>query len=316
MSTEIGTLKELSNELATTQEHQVDYVTESAPIMDGMRFEEASHPLWNVYDEVNDVTGGGFVDMDAPLEEIEVSTGLKQVDLKIMSGKMFVPEDKAQAYGGVKKYFAKREGKVLRVLGQNAETSIIYANLRKWCIDRTLDGSYTRAWSIGGSSNKNYTLMAVRWVPGETIGLRSPNAFNGGTLIDVKPLYGGALYENAQGIPGYGLRFKAYIGLQIANPFTVAALVNIDKDSATQKLPTAMQIDDLLAKVRAGDGGVTMLYGHRDMVTVLAQVGKDGALTMTPGDKNVDRRVAEWNGIPFVSSYNFKEGNELNVSLS
>ena len=316
MSTEIGTLKELSNELVTTQEHQVDYVTESAPILDGMRFEEASHPLWNVYDEVNDVTGGGFVDMDAPLEEIEVSTGLKQVDLKIMSGKMFVPEDKAQAYGGAKKYFAKREGKVLRVLGQNAETSIIYANLRKWCIDRTLDGSYTRAWDIGGTSNKNYTLMAVRWVQGETIGLRSPNAFQGGTLIDVKALYGGALYENAQGIPGYGLRFKAYIGLQIANPFTVAALVNIDKDSATQKLPTAMQIDDLLSKVRAGDGGVTMLYGHRDMVTVLAQVGKDGALTMTPGDKNVDRRVAEWNGIPFVSSYNFKEGNELNVSLS
>ena len=316
MSTEIGTLKELSNELATTQEHQVDYVTESAPVLDGMRFEEASHPLWNVYDEVDDVTGGGFVDMDAPLEEIEVSTGLKQVDLKIMSGKMFVPEDKAQAFGGAEKYFARRDSKVIRKLGQNAETSIIYSNLRKWCIDRTLDRSYTRAWDIGGTSNANYSLIAVRWVPGETIGLRSPNAFKNGTLFDTKALYNGGLYENAQGIPGYGLRFKAYIGMQIANPFTVAALVNIDKDSATKKLPTAMQIDDLLAKVRAGDGGVTMLYGHRDMVTVLAQVGKDGALTMTPGDKNVDRRVAEWNGIPFVSSYNFKEGNELNVSLS
>lgn len=316
MSTEIGTLKDITKNLALQQAHQVDYVTVAAPILDGLRFEEASHPMWNVYDEVNDVTGGGFVDMDAPLEEIEVSTGLKQVDLRIMSGKRFVPEDKAQAFGGAGAYFDKNEKKVLRKLGMKAETSIIYANLRQWAIDRTLAGEYTRAWNIGGSSNKNYTLLAVRWVPGETTGLYSPTAFERKTLINVKPLYGGALYENASGIPGYGVRYKAYLGIQIANPYTVAALLNIDKDSAPQKLPSAMQIDDLLNEVDPDDGGTTYLYCNRRLMSVLSQVGKDTAFRMSPSDKNVDRRVAEWNGVPIVTSNNFKPGNELNVSLS
>lgn len=303
MSIENGTLRELSQEYAKKQPHQVDSLTEEAPILDGIKFESATHALWNVAEEVTDIRGGGFVDMDAPLDYADVDSRLRKVDLSIMGTKMFCPEDKARAYGGKEKYFAKKTPKVLRKLGVDAEKAIVYRNLLPYAVDR---GNLIDS---GGAGNENCVLLAVRWVPGETCGLFSPTGFGQGTLINVTALSSGSLYENDHGILGYGVRMKGYFGMQLLNPKTVAALVNI----TPQTRPTAMQVDDLLDKVRASKN--TVLYCNPKVRTILGEIGKGAFMNMGPGDKAVDRRIAEWNGVPVITSYNFNEYSDAHIAV-
>lgn len=297
------TLRDISREFARKQPRQVDWLTEETPVLDVIPFEEASHTLWNVYDEVSDVSGGGFVDMDAPLDTIEVDTKLRKVDLSILGAKMFCPEDKAKAFGGRDRYFGKKTPKALRKLGVDAEKAIIYNNFRKYALDQG------RILDAGDPGDACYSLLAVRFVPGETTGLYSTAGFRQGGLIDMKSINGGGLYENEQGILGYGVRMKGYFGIQIANPETVAVLANV---TATSK-PTAVQVDNLLDMVRAA--GSTYLFCHRKMLSILADVGKGAAFQMTPADRKVDRRIAEWNGVPIVTSYNFADAAEAHVDV-
>lgn len=299
-----STLRDLSARFATRQPDQVDWLTEETPVLDVIPFEEASHALWNVYDEVADVTGGGFVDMDAPLGSIDVGTRLKKVDLSILGARMFLPEDKAKAMGGRDAYFAKKLPKALRKLGVDAEKAIVYGNLRKYALDAG------RLMDAGGQDDKGYSLLAVRFVPGETTGLYSSNTFRQGGILDVRSVGGGTLYEDERGVLGYGVRIKGYFGIQIANPETVAALVNITPDTP----PTAMQVDNLLDMVRGGAG--TFLFCHRKVMSILAEAGKGAAFQMTASERNVDRRIAEWNGVPIVTSYNFADAAEATVSVN
>lgn len=297
-----GTLREISAAYARKQPKQVDWLTEETPVMDVIPFEEASHALWNVYEEVSEVSGGGFVDMDAPLDSIDVDSRLRKVDLSIMGAKMFCPEDKARAFGGRDKYFAKKTPKALRKLGVDAEKSIIYKNMRQYAID---NNSLISAGAKGGC----WSILAVRFVSGETTGLYSPGGFKQGGLLNVNAINSGGLYENEQGVLGYGVRYKGYFGMQIANPNTVAALVNV----SVQNKPTAVMVDNLLDMVRAQKG--TYLFCHRKVLSVLAEVGKGAAFQMSPGDSNVDRRIAEWNGVPIVTSYNFMDACEETVPV-
>ncbi|SKA64151.1 major capsid protein [Desulfobaculum bizertense] len=298
-----GTLKELSAAFAKKQPKQVDWLTEETPVLDVIPFEEASHSLWNVFEEVSDVTGGGFVDMDAPLDSIDVESRLRKVDLAIMGAKMFCPEDKARAFGGRDSYFAKKTPKALRKLGVDAERSLLYRNFRKYALDnsRLVDA---------GAEGDCWSILAVRFVSGETTGLYSPGAFKQGGILNVSAINGGGLYENENGILGYGVRYKGYFGMQIANPNTVAALVNI----SAKKKPTALMVDNLLDMVRAQNN--TYLFCHRKVLSVLADIGKGAAFQMMPGDRGVDRRIAEWNGVPIVTSYNFDDATEEHVVVN
>ncbi|WP_461209922.1 major capsid protein [Desulfocurvus sp. DL9XJH121] len=298
-----GTLKELSNEYAKKQPKQVDNITEETPVLASVPFEAASHALWNVYDEVSDISGGGFVDMDAPLQLMEVNSNLKRVDLQIMGGKMWCPEDKAKAFGGKEKYFAKKQPKALRNLGVTTEQAIIYDNLLAYSQDQG------KLLDAGATDSTGFLILAVRWVPGETTGLYSPDGFKQGAMLDTQAINGGNLYENADGVLGYGLRMKGYFGMQMANPETVAALVNVNQ----AHMPTAMQVDDLLDMVRAASN--THLYCHRKALSILAQVGKGAAFQMVPGDQHVDRRIAEWNGVGITTSYNFADGAETYIEV-
>ncbi len=300
----MGTLKEISAQFAKKQPQQVDWLTEETPVLDVMPFEQASHTLWNVYDEVADITGGGFVDMDAPLSSIEVDTKLSKVDLSILGAKMFCPEDKAKAFGGRDKYFSKKTPVALRKLGVDAEKSIIYKNFRQYALDNE------QAIDAGEQGDTCYSLLAVRFVPGETTGLYSQEGFKQGGIIDMQAINGSTLYENEQGILGYGVRMKGYFGIQIANPRTVAVMVNI----SSRKKPTATAIDNLLDMVRAR--GNTYLFCHRKVLSMMADVGKSQAFQMTAADQKVDRRIAEWNGVPVITSYNFTDAFEKHVSLN
>lgn len=304
MPIESGTLNEIAKEYGKKQPHQVDNLTEETTVLDGIKFEAASHPMWNVAEEVTDVSGGGFVDMDAPLEYADVDSKLKKVDLSIMGAKMFCPEDKAQAFGGKEKYFAKKTPKVLRKLGVDAEKSILYNNLLAYARDM---GNLMDAGSTG---NANCILLAVRWIPGETCGLFSPTGFGQGTLINMTAINNGGLYENENGVLGYGVRMKGYFGIQLLNRKSVASMVNITRDN----MPTAMMVDDLLDKVRASKN--TFLYCHPKVQTILGEVGKGVFMNMGPGDKSVNRQVADWNGVPIVTSHNFGDFADAHIDVA
>jgi len=307
-----ATLRELSAHYAKKQPKQVDNLTEKAPILEIIPFEEASHGLWNAYEENVNIEGAAFVDMNAPLPEVGADSELKKVDLNIMGGEMFVAEDKCQMFGGPAKYFAKKMPIILRASGMSAEQKIVYDNFRQFAIDNgnALDG--------GADTDDCYSIVAVRFQPGVTTGLYSPEGFKSGAMLDVKPIANGALYKNSSGVLGYGQRLKGYFGIQIADDRTVAAILNIN----ASHVPTPAQIDDLLAMVRA-DSADTKLFMHMRCKNFLNKYkGGDGAtagvgsLQTTPQTKDLVRLFEAWNGIPIVTSYNMLEGTEESVSLS
>ena len=298
-----STLKELAVQFAKKQPKQVDSLTEKAPILDVIKFEEASHGLWNVYEDMSNVTGAGWVEMNAPLPKVSADTDLVKQDLSIMGGEIECPEDKAKMFGGREKYFASRMDAILRRSGMTAEQKILYDNFRAYAIDNEM------ALDAGATGNACYTILAVRFTPGTTCGLYSPEGFKAGSMLDLTPINGGNLYKNADGVLVYGMRLKGYFGIQMADPRTVGAVVNIDATN----VPDASQVDDLLARVRA-DAADTFLFMHPRTRNMLNKY-KGDSLQMAPGGKDMNRLFSYWNGIPVVTSYNFYEGTETAVSL-
>lgn len=304
-----GTLKEIAVHMAKTQQDMVDSVTEETPVVDTIPFQAASHDMWNVAKNLGSVTGGGFGDAGAPLASMKVQRGLRRVDLKVLGGEVFIDQDSALQMGGPAAYFADNEPAILSKLGMDAEVEIIYNSLRAYALQNAafIPGLKTLC---GGAGNANYSILAVRWIRGASCGLYSPKMFKQGTLVKGESLSGGQLYKNpSDGVNGYGFQYKGYIGIQLLNMKTCAGLFNV---TATNK-PTGMQVDDMLASIRATDKN-TFIYCHPKAMNVLADVGKSAAFRMGTSDKDVDRRIASWNGVRIVVTYNMFDGTEANVT--
>ncbi|MBU1095829.1 MAG: hypothetical protein KKB34_05045 [Bacteroidetes bacterium] len=309
------TLKELSVLFAKKQPKQVESITEDSPILDMIPFEEASHELWNVYEDATEITGAGFVDLDAPLPTVGMKSELKKVDLSIMGGIAQVEEDKAQMYGGATRYFAKQEKAILRKSGMTAEFAILYNMIRAHAI------ANENTINAGGSSNKNHSIVAVRFMPQETTGLYSPKGFKNGAMLDVKAINGGNLMNikvsrNGQTVEvlGFQIRYKGYFGFQIANKISISVIANVDRVSTTKKLPTATQIDDLLAMVRANNSS-TYLFCHPKIKSDLKEI-RGTRISITSPNINQPILLERWDNIPIITSYNFLDGTEQNVSFT
>ena len=161
-----------------------------------------------------------------------------------------------------------------------------------------------------GAADKCYSMVAVRFIPGEVTGLYSAKNINRHGILDSTPINGAQLYKNANGLLGYGVRIKGYIGMQLANPDAVSAIVNISAD----KIPTAEQIDNMLVDAKATPAS-TYIFCHPKVLSMLNKYKGNVLQTMT-GDMDVNRSFAAWNGIRFITSYNFKNGEEDAVKLA
>jgi len=300
------TLKELSILYAKKQPKWVEYLIEECPFLDIVPFSEASHGLWHVYEEVESVTGADWAAMNAPLTTVDVTSELKKLDLNIMGGQMECPEDKAKLFGGKEKYFARKIPTVLKKSGMTAEARILYENLRQYAIDQ---GENINVLDAGGSTNACYSIVAVRFEPDVVGGLYSPDGFKQGAMLDTMPISGGNLYLNSGGVLVYGVRLKAYFGFQIASPRNVAVIVNIQSGNK----PTEAQMDDLVNMVR-GTPANTKLVLHPKCLTFL-NAYKEDALQVNVRDKDMDRRIKAWNGIPFLETYNMLDGTEDAVTF-
>jgi hypothetical protein len=307
--------REVAIEYSDKQPKMVDQFLEDAPILEMIPFEETSHGLYNVYEELVDVQGAGLVDLDEALPVVNVDSKLASINLSVIGGEMYVGEDKAKQFGGPDAYFAKKQPAIMRKTGMDAEKSVLYNNLRA----KAITSAGEHKISAGGSANTNYSIIAVKWVPGETTGLFDPNGFGRGYLMDVKALNGGTLSKfstttsdgRTVSINGYGVRMKSYFGMQLANARYVSSIVNIDL--VNDKLPTEAQLDDLITSVRGQTGGSTWLYMHPKVYTALFKY-KGDSLELTVGDTDIRRSFMTWNGIPIITSYNFLQGTEANVS--
>ena len=297
-----ATLRELSVEYAKKQPHQIDWLLEETPVLDGIKFDSASHPLWNVAEVKTEINGAGFVKMNSPLPKMSSSSKLQQVDLDIMGGEIFVQQDKAVAFGGLTKYLAKQMPGYLAEAGVQTEKHIIYENYRQYAIDNE------NVQSAGGEGG--YSILVVRQVPGENCGLYSPEGFKNGAMLDVQPLYNGALCHDENGVAGYFTQVKGYFGMQLMNPKTVSAIVNI----SAEKLPTVRQINEALLQARAKPGNTRLLM-HPRVLNWLGEAYKKEMIRMTNTEQGLNFLIGNWNGIPMVSSYQFLEGSEPRVTL-
>jgi len=296
------TLRELSIEYAKKQPTQVNTLLEETPILDIIPFEAASHGLWNVHEEIESITGAGFVEMDQVLPTLAMTSKLIHVDLSIMGGKIYCGEDKAKMFGGKEKYFAHKMPAILGQTGVDTEVAILYNCIRKYCIANSL---ITKA---AGSSDANYTILFVRFKEGVTGGLYSPEGFKQGAMLDTKPINGGNMFEHySTGVLSYGLRLKGYFGFRMADTKTVHAIVNFDASN----LPTAIQINNAITAVR-GNPGNTKIFMHQKALDLLYKFKEDDLQTR-PMDRDYNLTYDHWGRIPIITSYNFLDATEADV---
>lgn len=297
-----STMKELALKYATVQPHMVDNLLEEAPVLEQVKYQKATHGLWNVYSKATNVQGAGFVDMNAPLPQMSFDRKLEKVDLSIMGGELFCPEDTAKQYGGHNQYFAERQPRFLRDAGVNTEKVLIYKNYRQFALDN-------ENVQNAGATGSGYSILCVRHIPGEICGLYSPEGFKQGAMLDVQAINNGGLYHNKEGVLGYGVRLKGYFGFQLANEKAVSAIVNIDRDH----VPTEEQMDELLIGARANPG-TTHLYMHPKVLNMLNKY-KGSILRTVNSDSEINRTFDQWNKIKIITSYNFMDGTETNVAF-
>jgi len=299
-----NTFREIAIAMSSKQPQMVDQVLEEAPILGTIPMAETSDGLQHNFEEVEEVTGAGLVEMDEALPEINSKTKLDKIDLSILGGTMEVGEDKAKQFGGAGAYFAGKQSLILKKTGQDAEKSILYNNIRAYAITGgdTIDST--------GSANVNYSILAVKWSAGETQGLYDPAGFGKGALMDAKAINDGALYKDANSRLVYGMRLKSYFGMQLSNQRYVNAIVNVDLKNS--KKPTEAMMDELVESVRGQQGGNTVLYMHPKVLAALYAYKASSLQTFNESNE-INRVFNYWNGIPILTSYNFLEGTEANV---
>jgi len=305
---ERGTLHELALKYAIKQPHEVDEITEEAPILKCIKWEKASHGLWNVAQKTTNIDGADFVKMNAALPKMQVDSKLEKVDLSIMGGEMFVPEDTAQQFGGHAKYFASKMPKLLKDAGCATEKRIIYDNFRQYAID---NGTAKTAGATADDVQKGiYSMLIVRFIPGEVCGLYSPEGFATGAMLNATPINGGQLYKDEKGVLGYGVRLKGYFGIQMLNSKAVSAIVNISDG----KLPTKRQINSALIDARANKAN-TKIFLHPTLLSWLGEEYKTDILRVSNTDNGINTQINYWNEIEMISSYNFLNGTETIATL-
>jgi len=87
----------------------------------------------------------------------------------------------------------------------------------------------------------------------------------------------------------------------------VYAICNIETTGA--KLPTAAMIDDAIADVH-GSPADTMILCHPKCRNMALAPFKASALQVGVEDKEYNRTIDTWSGVPVITSYNLSDGAE------
>lgn len=300
MAGNMSTLSEICVERANKQPGMLDSLLEEAPILDRCKWIPATHGMWNVAEKLTDIKGASFTQPDAPLPHMRASTDLVTTDLFTLGGTMEVPTQRAKKFGGPEKYFSKRQDAILRKAGMDTEIALVKNN---W-----LRGARAiKNMRDAGGSASGWFLLAVRFDDLANVGLYDPDQFESGRLLRIDLPYGGQEHylkgEGYEGVLGYAVAYRANFGWQLLDPAkTVSAIVNIDEENH----PTADQIDDMLADVRATTGNTFIFCSPSARVHGINPHKKERVM-MQNADRDMQTYLESWMGIPIVMSYNIAD---------
>lgn len=321
------TLQQVALSYSKVQQKLINSFMKELKFMQTVPYMQATHGLFNQYEEVSGVSGAAFREFDAPNVEMDIETIMKQEKLGVLAGEMSVSEEKALLIAnnitdGAKAaeiYFAKRTPVVLNDAGKATERHFIYEHLYKkmYAYNKLVgsDASKRTIINAGGSSNTNYSIFAIRQNKEENCGLVSPVGENKDEVMVMDWLNGGERHKITSGSNagkiGFEATWKAFLGYQVARPDYLGAIVNIDP--ANSKDVTATMIDDLLDRVEA-DPSDTVLVMSRGMKTHLGQFKYEKLRTVYADDK-IKNVVQEWNDIPLIGTNTMLRGTESNFSM-
>ena len=303
--------REVAIAKSSKQPQMVDQLLEETPLLESMIAQDSTDELHNVFEELVDVVGAQFVNADEALPVVSVDTQLKQQDMSIIGGKQVVGEDKAKRMGGAAQYFAAKQPFIFRKTGNDLEQSIIYNSLRAYA---QANGKLVSAG--GSTANKQNSILCVTWMPGEITSLLSPTGFGDGAIMDVAALSGGTLYTDSDGREVYGVRYKSYVGMQLANERYVSGICNIDVQDADPDnwdLPSEEDIEIMLENARAGSRSI--IYCHPKIWRLVLSKYKASKLQTSVIDADFNRLVNFWDTTPIITSRNFLGDGEAVVSI-
>lgn len=297
------TLHEIAIAFSKKQPGMADSITEEAPILKACRWKAASHGLWNVDEKLTEVEGPAFVEPDAPLPHMRANSDLVHTDLHVLGGTMEVPTQRAMKLGGPAKYFADKQNYILRKAGMDTEIHLVNQNWFR-------AAKAAKNLKDAGATGKGWFILAVRFDEHNNIGLYDPDQFDQGRLVRISSPYNAAEhylsgpgYEN---VLGYSVVYRGNFGWQILDAArTCAGIVNVDETHA----PTAAQIDDMLADVRAQPGN-TYLFCSPKAKTYGLNPYKVDNVQLVNGDTEARTHIEVWNGIPIITSHNLN--NKIN----
>lgn len=297
MAGNMSTLHEIAVERANKQPGMLNSLLEEAPVLERCKWIAATHGMWNVAEKMTDIKGASFTQPDAPLPYMSVGTDLVTTDLFTLGGRMEVTAERARKFGGAARYFEKYQDALLRKAGMDTEVQLVKNNWFKAA------RAVKNARDAGGSGGGFY-LVAVRFDDLANVGLYDPDQFESGRLLRVEALNGGQehnlLSPGNEGKTGYTVLYRGNFGWQILDPKkTCSVIVNIDSDHK----PTANQIDDMLADVRATPGNTFIFTGPGGR-TYGTNPHKETHVMLANADKDIQTMVESWNGIPIIVSYN------------
>lgn len=307
-----NTLKDLNVYLHDKQKTLLNTIVEENSMLASIPMKAASHGFYNVYGKTSDIDELKEVDFDEELPTVGISFELGQARLGKIGGTLVMPHDAAMEMGGYSKYANDRLPQLLADAGNKQEARIYYKGLLKSALDNK---NYVK---VGGSTpNKQYSMVAVHWDEGSTIGLYNPHDLGKGKLFNTLALNGGKEYKvkDLDWAIGKEIAIWLQFGLQLADPRYVKALVNIEPvqnandPDKIDGLPTGMMVDDLITSVR-GNGANTVIYCHPSLLHKLGLKYKLEERKYTDPSTNITYTIMNWMDVPFVTSHNIFWGTE------
>jgi hypothetical protein len=277
-----------------------------------MPFEPTTHGLSHNYEDLEEITGASFADIDGDVAAVGVESALLTKDLSILSGLDEAGIDKIGKYGGLDKYIARRAPHVLRQTGMDLETAFIYNLFRQTAID----AGNIQEPATESTGDTGYSMVAIRFQSGVCTGLYDPDGYGSGKLLDMEKVEGGKPYykdtaTGRQKVQGWDLR--GYTGALVASTRNVAAIVNINVANIGSDTTMPDIIDEMLLQAQS-DRGQTVIVCHPRVKNKL-HAFKGDKLQLNVEDKAFSRRIDLWEGVPIISTFNMLAGTEVDVDV-
>lgn len=327
MSQNNDTLSQVALSYSTTQQKIINNFIKSLRFLEKVPFITATHGMFNQYEEITGVSGAGWREFDAPNEEMDIESIMRQEKLGVIGGDMSISAERALMIANSTKdsgkaaelYFAKRTPTILNDAGKATERHFIYEHLYRKMFQYNkmvkADPGKRTMIDAGGSGSTNWSIFAIRQNKEENCGLLSPVGENDDELMTMEWLNDGALHKITSGKDagktGYEATWKAFLGYQLGCPNYLGAILNIDPSNG--KMVTADMLDDLLDAIEA-DSSDTILVMQRGMKSKLGRL-KYEKLQMVYDDDKVKNSITAWNDIPIVATNTMMRGNEEKVTM-